>query len=356
MDARRSVCGSKGCSPPPAVWLLGLALLLAATGPALAREAGGRVDADRFGLRAGSATAGVTSLWAVEVRGGDRVWPGLLLGPQGQVWARLPGLTGPPIPPLVVRHPASRREALVSGGRKLALDSGHGDWWVLEGGTQDWVEQAPPTVAPGAGQPLWVYTFSPRRDRLVRNAYPLRDSGGRLGLGGNQAPALGLVTDQRDQVVGLLAGPGELTSLAQAQPALAAALSVPTPPAVTPITAEGGGATTIPPPTANPSEKKENDEMPDIVRYLLGLIAAPFAAWLMGRTVFRATWGRMSPYKGVALGMAVFWLLMAIAEYWLWVGTREPREALWQVMFSVGLPSLFSWTVILSNVFRRLGD
>ncbi len=357
MRAGRSICGLKGCSFPPVVWWLVLALLLAAAGPATAREVSGRVDAGGFGPRANQ--AGATSLWAVEVRSGDRVWPGLLLGSQGQIWARLPGLSGPPIPPLVARHSASRREALVSAGRKLPLASGNGDWWVLEGGTRGWVDQAPPAVSPGSGQALWVYTFSPRRDRLVRNTYPARSSGGRLYLVGEQAPALGLVTDQRDRVVGLLAGPGELTSLAQAQEVLAAtpALSVPNPPTVTPITADEASTTTttLPPPT-NPRESKEDRGMPEYVRVILGLILAPVAAWLMGFMVFRATWGKLSPYKGVAIGMAVFWLLVAVAEYGIWVGSREPREALLQASLSLIIPSLLSWPIILLNLFRRLRD
>lgn len=360
MRTGQFISGSRSFSPRFSAWVLGVVLLLVGIAPAAALEAAGQVDAGGFTLKASYATPRATSVWAVEVRGEGRVWPGLLLGPQGQVWARLPGLAVQPSPRLALRHPASKQQAQVSGARKVALASGNGDWWLLESDARAWVEQTPPGVTPGPGQPLWAYTFSARRDRLVRNAYPARVSGDRLGLAGAQTPSLGLVTDQSDRVVGLLAGPGEVTSLAQAQEALAvaAALSIPNPPAVTPISSDGASttSTTTLPPSANPREPKEKRGMPEYVCVILGFFATPLAAWVMGFMVFRATWGKMSPYRGVAIGMAVFWLLMAIAEYWIWVGTREPREALLQLTLSVGLPSLFSWTVILSNIFRRLRD
>ncbi len=347
MRAGKSISGSRSSSPWLTAWTLGLALLLAGAAPAAALHIKGEVNANGINFKGSYTTPKSTSQWAVEVRGEDRVWPGMLLGPQGRVWARLPGLSETSAGPrLVVRHTASGEQAQVSSARRLALATGDGDWWLLESDARDLVGGEPSTITPGAGQALWAYTYSTGRDRLVRNSYPARFSGDRLGLAGAQAPSLGLVTDQKDRAVGLLAGPGAVTTLDQAREAMKDPVAPPAAPAV--------GPPPTPIPAESTKEAKESKEMPDIVRYLLGLIVAPVAAWLMGRMVFRATWGRMSPYKGVAVGMAVFWALMAIAEYWIWVGTREPQEALLQLTLSVGLPSLFSWTVILSNIFRRL--
>lgn len=324
-------------------------MLLAGAAPTAALVAKGEVSAGGFNFKGSYTTPKSTSQWAVEVRSEDRVWPGMLLGPRGQVWARLPGLSEASAGPrLVVRHTVSGEQAQVSSARRLALAAGDGDWWLLESDARGWVAEEPNFIPPSAGQALWAYTYSTGRDRLVRNSYPARFSGDRLDLAGAQALSLGLVTDQKDRAVGLLAGPGAVITLALAREAM----QDPVAPPAAPVAA--------PPPTPIPAESlketKESKEMPEIVRILLGLLVAPFAAWLMGRMVFRATWGRMSPYKGVAVGMAVFWLLLAIAEYWIWVGTREPGEALLQLTLSVGLPSLFSWTVILSNIFRRLRD